>query len=46
MIEGTLKAQRGPTGGTQVVCTFGMKTETKEGETTDGRKGTGQNEVI
>ncbi len=45
MIEGTLKAQRGPTGGTQVVCTFAVKTETKEGETADGRKDTGQSEV-
>ncbi len=45
MIDGALDVRRGDTGGTQVVCTFGMETDTKQGEAGNGRKDAGQNEI-
>lgn len=37
MIGGTLDARRAPNGGTQVTCTFPIKTQSTEGERIDGR---------
>jgi len=46
MIDGILDVQRGPSGGTQVVCTFNIKSEVNEGEMEHGRKDTSQGTSI
>ena len=42
MIDGVLNVQRGPSGGTRVVCTFNIRSEVNEGEMEHGRKDTNQ----